>query len=59
VAPPVLHLLSRFSPDVTVAAINGLDEAQIDLVDYSSALSIIVSLFGNATPALADWGTSA
>ena len=38
---------------------NGLGEAHVDLVDDSSALSVVVSLFSNAAPARADCGTSA
>jgi len=63
VAPPVLHLLvvqppANFLP-MSVPTRNGLGEAHNDLVDYSSALFVIVSLFSNAAPALADCGTSA
>ena len=50
------------SPDVTVPTRNGLGEAHIDLVDYSSALSVVVSLsppLSNAVPALTDCGTVA
>ena len=48
------------SPDVTVPTRNGLGEAHIDLVDYSSALSVVVSLsppLSNAVPALTDCDT--
>ena len=38
---------------------NGLGEAHVDLVDDSSVLSVVVSLFSNAAPARADCGTSA
>ena len=34
----------QLSPGITVPARNGLDEAHIDFVDYSSALSVVVSL---------------
>jgi len=49
---------ANFLP-MSVPTRNGLGEAHNDLVDYSSALFVIVSLFSSAAPALADCGTSA